>query len=457
MFWYVAKRTWANALIYFVVIAALPYATFLGQNVIYGLSAFATVRFLYTLYKNFRVEATIASLGKHAPTIGSYAPFGLDTLARAVYAFSQWRNHDFWYWAFAFNKNPNYPWTVEDVTVGQRIIFTADEENVKAILATKFADYGKGDRFREEWKDFLGLSIFTTDGDRWHNSRMLLRPQFIKDRVSDLQTFENHIQVLLPMLAGSHKGATVRIDDLFYRFTLDAATAFLLGASVNSLQDDSTAFAEAFTEVSRVQALIARAGPLNSWVPRKKFRAGLKVLNDFVNKYVDQALQLSPDELEKTTKSDDGYTFLHAIASYTRDRQVLRDQIVAILLAGRDTTSVTLSWLFYELSRHPEVVQKLQKEIQSFVGLDREPTYADLKSMRYLQHTLNETLRLYPVYAFTSILKRSASPLTHRQCSLQRKSGSGGHHAPSRRWQRRHRAHRHRQRHVTITVEDKEA
>ena len=226
---------------------------------------------------------------------------------------------------------------------------------------------------------------------------MLLRPQFIKDRVSDLHTFETHVQALLPLLHGSHPGATVRADDLFYRFTLDAATAFLFGKSVNSLTNSQTEFADAFTEVQRVQAVIARAGPLNSFVPRKTFFKSLKILNTFIGQYIDQALQLPPEELEKTTKSDEGYTFLHALASYTRDRDVLRDQLVATLLAGRDTTAVTLSWLFYELSRNPKIVKKLQKEIREFVGENREPTYSDLKAMRYLQHTLNETLRLYPV------------------------------------------------------------
>ena len=215
--------------------------------------------------------------------------------------------------------------------------------------------------------------------------------------MSDLQKFESNVQVLLPMLAGTHNGATVRADDLFYRFTLDAATDFLLGTSVNSLQGSHTEFANAFTEVQRVQAIIARAGPVNAFVPRKSFKKALGVLNRFVGTYIDQALQLPQEELEKVTKSDEGYTFLHALASYTRDREVLRDQLVAVLLAGRDTTAVTLSWLFYELSHHPEIVQKLHKDIDSFVGMSREPTYADLKSMRYLQHTLNEVLRLYPV------------------------------------------------------------
>ena len=136
---------------------------------------------------------------------------------------------------------------------------------------------------------------------------------------------------------------------------------------------------------------------LDPWVPKRSFHQGLEVLNKFVNQYIDQALQLPQEELEKITKSDEGYTFLHALASYTRDRQVLRDQIIAVLLAGRDTTAMTLSWLFFELSRRPHVVQKLRQEIFDYVGMNRMPTYSDLKSMRYLQHTINETLRLYPV------------------------------------------------------------
>lgn len=100
---------------------------------------------------------------------------------------------------------------------------------------------------------------------------------------------------------------------------------------------------------------------------------------------MDQALQLSDDELEKRTKSDSGYTFLHAIAGHARSRSFLRDQLVAVLLAGRDTTACTLAWLFYHLSVQPQVVQKLRKEIEDVVGLDRAPTYENLKAMRYLQ------------------------------------------------------------------------
>ncbi|KAK5168735.1 uncharacterized protein LTR77_006044 [Saxophila tyrrhenica] len=398
---HLTERTWANTIVFFTFIITLScFSRYISTFIFFG--SYATSLYFYLSLTSNAVseERKLDNLGKRAPSIPSYAPWGLDILFRALYAFTQWRNHEFWYYAFSQNKNANNQWTVEAMTLGQRLTFTADEENIKAILATKFQDYGKGPQFRKEWKDFLGLSIFTTDGEMWHNSRMLLRPQFIKDRVSDLHTFETHVQKLLPLLAGSHNGATVRVDDLFYRFTLDAATDFLFGGSVNSLEDSQADFAEAFTEVQRTQATIARAGPLQHFVPKKSFYKALDTLNAFVGRFIDQALQLSPEELEKTTKSDEGFTFLHALASYTRDREVLRDQLVATLLAGRDTTAVTLSWLFYELSNHPEVVQKLQQEITTSVGLNREPTYDDLKNMRYLQHTLNEVLRLYPVVPY---------------------------------------------------------
>jgi cytochrome P450 len=251
------------------------------------------------------------------------------------------------------------------------------------MLATQFQDYGKGENFNKDWHDFLGDSIFTTDGEKWHNSRQLIRPQFIKDRLSDIKVFEKHVKVLLPMLGGN--GEVVKVADLFFRYTLDVATDFLLGRSVDSLTHEQARFAKAFNEVQHIQSIIERMGYWNNLMPRGKFHKELKVINEFVNTFIDDTLCLSPEELQKTTKLDEGYTFLHALASYTRDRNVLRDQLVAVMLAGRDTTACTLSWAIYELSRHPEVVKKLRQEMLQQVGASRMPTYADLKNMKYLQ------------------------------------------------------------------------
>lgn len=144
-----------------------------------------------------------------------------------------------------------------------RFITTADPENIKAILTTQFADYGKGERFHKEWEKFLGDGIFTTDGAQWHDSRQLIRPMFVREKVGDLDLFERHVQKMIS-LVGPGDGRMVRIDDLLFRFTLDAATDYLLGNSVGSLDDHLSDFAAAFNEVQRVQALKSRAGSVVS-------------------------------------------------------------------------------------------------------------------------------------------------------------------------------------------------
>nr|UYD62319.1 cytochrome P450 [Leptographium qinlingense (nom. inval.)] len=370
--------------------------------------------------------------GQRAPKLPGYLPLNFDLIYKSIQAAKANKNRE--HWESFFRRMHNH--TVEVRVLNTRIIFTDDVENIKAILATQFGDYGKGEPFHREFKPFLGDSIFTTDGAAWHASRQLLRPQFIKDRVSDLHIFERHLDVLFTAMAvGGDAAATavamnaqrngtstsrltangrvIDISNLFFRYTLDVTTDFLLGKDTASLTTPRQGFAEAFNEVQRVQSLISRSGPAQRLIPTRTYHKGLRVIDEFINPFIERALRLSPQELEKTIydnadENDDGtrYTFLHALAQFTRDRQVLRDQLMAVLLAGRDTTAATLSWAIYELSKKPECVKRLRAEIAEVVGVDgspngtRKPTYVDLKSMKYLQHVLNEALRMYPAVPY---------------------------------------------------------
>jgi len=76
----------------------------------------------------------------------------------------------------------------------------------------------------------------------------------------------------------------------------------------------------------------------------------------------------------------------------------LRDIIMNFMIAGRDTTANCLTWTFHLLSQHPECLQKLRDEVKEH-GLDTPgaaPTFAQLKSMKYTEAVVKETLRLYP-------------------------------------------------------------
>jgi cytochrome P450 len=134
---------------------------------------------------------------------------------------------------------------------------------------------------------------------------------------------------------------------------------------------------------------------------RKEFRRNLKIMDQFIQPYIETVLSLSTEELDQKLSKRE--TFLDALARFTRDPRVLRDQLVAVLLAGRDTTAGTLSFCLFELSRNPEVVAKLREEIRERLGVGEDaqkPEYTDLKEMKYLNAVINETMRVYPVVPF---------------------------------------------------------
>lgn len=104
-----------------------------------------------------------------------------------------------------------------EVGSGERVILTAEPENIKAVLATQFKEYGKGEQFRLDWFHFLGNGIFAVDGALWHNSRQLIRPQFIKDRLSDIDIFEEHVKVLI----GKLEEGEIDTLDMMFRWVLN--------------------------------------------------------------------------------------------------------------------------------------------------------------------------------------------------------------------------------------------
>lgn len=210
---------------------------------------------VYNIAARIHKDAQIRRLGARAPVRKSYLPYGIDLAYEVLTNAMKDNMYELWVAMFAKWAGPGR-YTLE-AGVGERVILTADPENIKAILATQFKDYGKGEAFRKDWHAFLGNGIFTTDGQLWHNSRQLIRPQFVKDRLSDIEIFEEHVQVLMSKIG---QGQEIDTLDMMFRYTLDAATHFLLGHSVDSLQNPQTLFADAFGNAQRVQSTIARVG-----------------------------------------------------------------------------------------------------------------------------------------------------------------------------------------------------
>ncbi|KAJ2923800.1 hypothetical protein H1R20_g13302, partial [Candolleomyces eurysporus] len=120
-----------------------------------------------------------------------------------------------------------------------------------------------------------------------------------------------------------------------------------------------------------------------------------------VHAFIDPIVAVAIDKKKSTVVVEkDEETLLENLVNSTEDPIILRDEVMNLLVAGRDTTASLLTYTIYMLAEHPDILSRLREEILTSIGPDRKPTYADLREMKYLRAVLNETLRLYPPVPF---------------------------------------------------------
>lgn len=302
-------------------------------------------------------------------------------------------------------------------------ILTVDPENIKTILATSFKDYSLGLRYNQFFP-LLGNGIFTLSGDGWKHSRALLRPQFSRDQVSQLDTTHRHTTALLNIFKlQSDRGASFDSQALFHNLTLDTASEFLFGESTDSLYDvlaklrgeasrdkqagkvSASQFAESFNRCLEILSIRSQASSLYWLVCPPSLYKHAKLCKQFVDYFVERTLSHPPNLEEKDASAP--YIFIEELAKETRDPVVIRDQSFNILLAGRDTTASLLSYITFFLARDKRVFNKLREivleefgpgpSIDDVSSVPDTLTFESLKRCSYLNHVINETLRLNPI------------------------------------------------------------
>jgi cytochrome P450 len=160
-----------------------------------------------------------------------------------------------------------------------------------------------------------------------------------------------------------------------------------------------------------------------------------KICHQLAEECIDKALQAQADGASGKKKR---YIFLEELLAQTNDRRRIRDELLNILLAGRDTTASLLSNLFFMLARHPHIWQKLRTEVANLDG--QTPTYDQLRSFKYLKYCLNECTML-PLSVITRILTKITNTNTfsspRSSCySCQRSIRHQRHCSPCWRWSR---------------------
>ncbi|KAK0112497.1 hypothetical protein ONS96_001733 [Cadophora gregata f. sp. sojae] len=357
-----------------------------------------------------------------APLQPNTLPLGIDHILTALNAISTKT-----FPSYLVERSSSLPLTFRTTILGVPRLFTADIPNIQALLATQFEDFDFGEMRRSNAHPFLGKGIFLQDGREWERSRALIRPQFARAQISDLELEERHFQVLVGGVEVGGDGWTEEMDlqPLLFNLTLDSATEFLLGKSAESQSgflrsrregkegrmseegNDAQAFGEAFDVGNVGLATRAKFQPYSYLCIPKGWRRAIKTCNQYVDSIVAEHLQKRQEKIEKGVESDgkEGYVFLEALANETQDPIELRSQIMHLLLAGRDTTASLIGWLLFELVRDQARYKKLRdaiiEDFGTWADCDLESiTFAKIKACKYLQYCLNEALRLQTIVPY---------------------------------------------------------
>lgn len=187
----------------------------------------------------------------------------------------------------------------------------------------------------------IGEGIFTQDGPAWKHSRELLRRQFVRMQYQNLEGFREHVENLIHSV--SNCPGVVDLQPLFYRLTLNTTIAMILGQSVENFDHEiGDVFSKSFNKASLVTATRVRLGDLYFLYAPKGFFAACKTVKTYTEQFVKDALQ---QDLANTKKSDK-YTFITDLYSeHHQDTRLVRDQVINVLIAGRDTTAATMSYV----------------------------------------------------------------------------------------------------------------
>ncbi|MED6223540.1 hypothetical protein PIB30_074894 [Stylosanthes scabra] len=287
-------------------------------------------------------------------------------------------------------------------------VITANPDNVEHMLKTNFHNYPKGNRFLFLLHDFLGHGIFNSDGYLWKLQRKTASYEFNTKSLRNfaIQNVTVEIQTrLIPLLQRASESETVLdLQDVLERFAFDNVCKLAFNVDPACLGGGSTAgdgFMRAFEDATTLSS--GRFMSAHHWLWR--IRRFLNIADEKRLKESISTVHAFADEIIRSRMEAKGPTntdvdlLSRFMASEDNSPGFLRDIVISVILAGRDTTSSALSWFFWILSSRPDVKEKIIQEIKSVRenGESSAPFgYEELKEMNYLLAAISEAMRLYP-------------------------------------------------------------
>ncbi|POM67891.1 Cytochrome p450, partial [Phytophthora palmivora] len=294
-------------------------------------------------------------------------------------------------------------------------IVISSPEGMEDILKMQFEVFVKGSAVATISHDLLGDGIFTVDGSKWKHQRKIASHFFSMNMIRDAMehVVRDHSKLLLSKLKeAAENRETLDIKRVFDFFTMDIFTKIGFGVELHGLETGGNCeFMEAFERASR--RIMARfQQPMCVWKLARWLNIGAeKQMADDMSLINGVVYDVIRRNLEKKNASNDSKDLIslflekanvehsevdHTVVTPT----MLRDMSMVFIFAGRDSTSLTMTWFIIEMNRHPDVLAKVQRELaQKLPRLQvgsETPNMEDIDMLVYLEAAIRECIRLNP-------------------------------------------------------------
>lgn len=269
----------------------------------------------------------------------------------------------------------------------------ANPEHVHHVLVKNQKNYIKG-RGYDGLRLILGQGLITSDGELWRTQRRLMQPKFTPK--ATVQFNDLMVEIIQQMLdrwqpIADNKG-TLQVDEEMIRLTMSIISKAVFGLNLDEeLQEVGQALRNAFSFIPG-RSLQPVSIPLSVPIPsHRQFKDDMAMINQFLDERIALARESGDEDtlLGLLLAAQDEETGLQM------DEQQLRDEVITIFFAGFETTARSLTWGWYLLSQHSDVMAKLTAESDEKLQ-GRAPTIADLYNLTYTRMVVDETLRIYP-------------------------------------------------------------
>ncbi|XP_034825460.1 cytochrome P450 4d2-like [Maniola hyperantus] len=272
---------------------------------------------------------------------------------------------------------------------------------------------GRSYYFLRPW---LGDGLLTSTGFRWKTTRKFLTPAFHFNILQNfLPIFLKNEKILIKKLQSYADGKSFNLFPVIALTALDNVTESIMGVSVEAQNNSESKYVKSIETIakiisSRMQNPFIGEDVFFNFLNYKKAQdEALNVLHSQTRKVI----EIRREELKNSNitdlkeYSDTGMKNKHAFLDLLLlskvdgkkiDDEHVREEVDTFMFEGHDTTTSGISFTLYCLAKHPEIQEKILDEQRSILGenLDRDPSYVELKEMRYLELVIKESLRLFP-------------------------------------------------------------